>query len=115
MEKANLEFYERAYHLRENFSQIFSCRHCGRCREYRKIIDQLVSIYFQNGNKFPDTLEFQIFRYNRLSIIQSILDDLGFFDENHPISSYKFTRKVTGRIWGANQWHNDYKMTISQK
>ena len=87
MKKDNnyLEFYQKATKLRKELKRRKRFWYCH-------VLDDLVLLFFQNGNKFPNTIIIKDANNHRLDLIKEILMKLGFF-EKHSIDEYDFLKK----------------------
>lgn len=100
MEHAELEFYKKASELRDNL--------ISRNNTHVHILTELVSIYFRNGNNFPDELRIDHFNNRRISTVKEILLYIGFFNEIRFIESYKFIKKFYIVDGVAGEYRNYY-------
>ena len=105
-----LEFYQKATELRKELKE--RKKSC-----YLYMLEDIVLLYFRNGNKFPNTITIERASYRRMEFVKEILMKLGFF-EKHSVDEYEFIKKKErkkGTILNAEYEYNDYSFVISLK
>ena len=110
MKKDNnyLEFYQKATELRKELIK-------KRKTTYFSILEDIVLLYFNNGNKFPDTIIIEDATYCRMDFVKEMLMKLGFF-KKHSIDNYEFKKIKKRKVSTFSDLeYNIYSFVISLK
>lgn len=103
-----LEFYQKATELRKELRK-------RKKFWYVKRLEDIVLLYFRNGNKFPNTITIENATYRRMDFVKEILMKLGFF-EKHSIDEYEFIKKKERKKGIVRDTeYNEYSFVISLK